>query len=752
MPSIVSCFCRRPAHLIFSLLPCATAVATAIVAAATPSHLDDKATSLRPASAPAYEPLLDHLVAPRRALDLGGIWTVTTTAIDAPPPAADGSGGSGANDHDWQPVLVPDRHADLMRAKDKRVWFRRTISLPRHDPARSHVLHFERVTDVCDIYVNGHHIGHNEDGWFPFTVNATTALRAGDNELLVGILSPAASRAPGNRPVGWSWYLPHYAGIPFPVHLETGSNIRITDIVVQPALAPAARLRTRVTLRNDSARPTPVTVTAATTDDAFRHTPQTLTLAPGTDATLTLDDPWPAPRLWQPHDPHLYTLTVSLSPPGSAPDTNPGSGPAQPAIDARNQRFGFREVRVEGHRLLLNNRPFLHRRNSIICYRPFHDATKIRDTFTLLRTRGYVGSRLHGAGNDRIARVADELGWLLTVESGINEPRGHEMSDAFWPAAEQHVFSLVRHFRNHPSVIYWSLSNEFGSNYMPSRHPKGPWVDAWLAQLGGKVMAFDPTRTVTFSGDLELGGRNRHGPAPTLSYHYPWQPFKPDNLIPLTAYWLEEGRKPWQGVAWDRTKPVLLSEDLHTPYALKPPHGMTQWAGDKPYDPALLPEATFAAYRMLAEGYYHAGLTAWNPWDTKENAAENPLYQLGQLMPDYLLATRETNRTFASGEHIRRTLAIHNQLFRDLDVTLTRELRVPGQPARKTQTRFPLHAGAMREETITLPLPPVTRPTTAEWHLALHDNNNGAHELTRRAFTWTIFPPAPATATRTSPG
>ena len=665
----------------------------------------------------AFAPLLDHVLLPRRTLDLGGLWDCVPESpeVTAPPPATAA----------WQPVLVPDQHA-FPNGGAQRLWFRRIFEIPAQWAGARLDVCFERVTDTAEVYLNGRRMGGDGNGHFPFRVDVTEAIRfGGKNALLVAVSHPRKTEAKGNKPIGWPWFYPKYAGIPFPVHLETRSAIRITDVFVQPRLVPTSALETAITIRNDSAAGARVRV-SGTAKDSFAHTMAETTVPAAGSVTVVLRDPWPNPVLWWPHRPHLYHLDCSLAIDGQT-------------VDAYRQRFGFRQFRVVGKDLTLNGRRFTHRRNSILPYWQRNTDSFLREYYAKLRQQGFVGTRIHGGAFQRLCRVADEVGWLITPESAINEPRGHGVADAFWAAGEDHLRSMVKLLRNHASVAYWSVSNEFGSNYMPTKHPDGPTVDAWLNRMGTMVEQLDPTRTVTFSGDLELGGRGKHGPAPTLSYHYAWQPFKLRNMVPTTSYWLDEGLVPWQGIVWDKKKPLILSEDLHPPYAFKPPHGMTQWAGDAAYDPDDgYHRAWFDAIRMLSEGYYHAQVAGWNPWATREaGTEEGTIYQFGQPMPDFLIATREQNHTFSAGESVSRTLHVYNELFEDLNCRLDRELLGPGGPLSQESESFHLAAGATWTTVAQFRMPSVKARQDLRWRLRLR---SGSRVLTERVYAFTVFP------------
>ncbi|MBQ8872365.1 MAG: glycoside hydrolase family 2, partial [Clostridia bacterium] len=49
------------------------------------------------------------------------------------------------------------------------------------------LLHFGAVDSICDLYVNGNHLGHHEGGYNAFSVDITTSLLETDNHLVVRV-------------------------------------------------------------------------------------------------------------------------------------------------------------------------------------------------------------------------------------------------------------------------------------------------------------------------------------------------------------------------------------------------------------------------------------------------------------------------------------------------------------------------------------------------------------------------------------
>lgn len=681
--------------------------------------------------------ILDHIAAPRMAQDLGGAWDCTAVSDIAALPAAAAV---------WRGATVPgrpDEHAKLYVGppdvrKQGRMWFRTRFTLSAADAARAVDLHCERVNDLCLVVVNGTRVAETSEAWSPVSVPLGAAVRAGENELLLGVAANGASGALGHRPMGIPWFHGHFTGIPLPVHIEAHDRLWIEEVAIETHLMGGSRLVARVTLRNDNIVPAEA-VLGGGTASGFRHTPRMVTVPAGGSVAVRLEDAWVQPRLWWPHDPHLQYLDLQLTQAGRT-------------VDALRTRFGFRELRTDGPDLLLNGVPFVQRRDSLITYHRFAWPAELDALLDGLRAHNYNAVRMHLGAMARVARRCDEVGMLVSPEAAICQPAGHQVEDDFWPAAGRHLDAFVRSMRNSPSVVLWCISNEFGAAYMPGDEKipagkrTGAQVDAWQMEQVRHLAVLDPTRLASASGAIGLGGLGSAGPAPALSLHYAWQPWKLGNQLPQSADWLVRGLKSWHGVAWDRSKPMLLSEDLFEPYCLKIPHGLSQWAGDAAYDPDSAVDAVRQAYVWFATGNYRARVALWNPWGIAGgpvDAIKQPLLaqlHATPLMPSYAIAWRGHERAFTAGTASDRTIEVHHRDLRALSAPLLAiDLRDGDAPLWSRRQAIELAPGRSLDLRLDVPIPPATTPRLLTAQLRLLD---GERELARAEQRWVVLPSA----------
>ena len=245
-------------------------------------------------------------------INLNGLWEYVLLPADQPAPRVYAG-----------PILVPYALESLLSGvqkallPDQKLWYRRTFPDPRLSfPAdRRVLLHFGAVDYECEAWLNGSRLGSHRGGYLPFTWDVTSALKDGENELVVSVWDPsdAGSQQRGKQvlqPKG-IWYTP-VSGIWQTVWLESVPEISIAALKLTPDLA-GRSLRVGVQIRG-----------AANAGglglelEAWSNGEKICAGAGWADTPLTLKIP--VPRAWGPADPHLYDLKVRLTRAGQALD------------------------------------------------------------------------------------------------------------------------------------------------------------------------------------------------------------------------------------------------------------------------------------------------------------------------------------------------------------------------------------------------------------------------------------------------
>ncbi|MEV0165108.1 AbfB domain-containing protein [Nonomuraea fuscirosea] len=399
--------------------------------------------------------------------NLNGLWQFAATGSITTPPTGQNLAGQ---------VLVPypiESGLSRVQRHEDRMWYRRTFTVPAAWSGRRVRLNFGAVSWESRVWVNGTSVGTHTGGYDPFGFDITPALRAGVNELIVGVYAPVdGAGAPigkQRRAPGGIFYTAH-SGIWQTVWMEPVDAASITrldtvpdvaagqlDLVVQAAGASGQQVRAEVMTGGTSGG----TVVGSATGAIGAH----------------LRVPVPNARLWTPDDPFLYDLRVTLT--GTGGDTVSGY-------------FGMRSVgkAVVGGvlRPTLNGR-FLYQLGTLDQgYWPDGISTAPTDAalrFDLEQQKalGFNTVRKHVKVEPaRWYYWADRLG-LMVWQDMPSMRTGVTPSTADRANFESELRRMIDHLRGITSIVQWVPFNEGWGEYDPAR----------IADL---VKSWDPSRLV----------------------------------------------------------------------------------------------------------------------------------------------------------------------------------------------------------------------------------------------------------------
>jgi len=212
-------------------------------------------------------------------------------------------------------VLVPypiESALSGIQRHEKYMYYRRLVTVPAGWSGRNVQLNFGAVTWEARVWVNGVAVGSHTGGFDPFSLNITSALRAGSNEIVVGVYSPVTD---DDIPIGKQrlnpggiWYTPA-SGIWQSVWLEPTNAARITRLDTVPNLAAGAL---DLTVQGAGISGQGVRAQVLTGGQVVGE----MTGSVGSALRI----PVPNARLWSPDDPFLYDLRVTLTGTGGGDD------------------------------------------------------------------------------------------------------------------------------------------------------------------------------------------------------------------------------------------------------------------------------------------------------------------------------------------------------------------------------------------------------------------------------------------------
>ncbi len=247
-----------------------------------------------------------------------------------------------------------------------------------------------------------------------------------------------------------------YGGVSRPVVLEQIGDIYIKFIHVTPYTQNGNwNAKVEVSLRNIDDTAHRVTVKTELAGKTLEWN-QVEVGAQG-DLILSADMVFEDVKVWAPESPNLYNVVTVISKDGEN-------------IDDLVDRFGFREVKIEGKKILFNGRTL---RIKGLCRHEDHPQFGCALPYSAIAADLEITKHL-GANSLRTAHYPnDEIFLDLCDEQGIlvweeNHARGLSLEDMqnpnFEPQAEEVIREMIPLHYNHPSIYIWGILNECASD------------------------------------------------------------------------------------------------------------------------------------------------------------------------------------------------------------------------------------------------------------------------------------------------
>jgi len=392
-------------------------------------------------------------------------------------------------------------------------WYARSFYVDEMLRGRLAWLVFKGAGYHAKVWLNGAYLGEHEGSYTQFRLNASSAVKFGDLNLLVVKIDnrPALDRLPpalsANR-TAFDFYL--YGGIHRPVYVEFTEREYVESVRVRTDHR--GWLSVNVKVSSGEAE-----VLIQLFDEK-----RDLLLSEKVgcrEGIATLDRRVEGVKPWSPDEPNLYTLRVSLLKGGKP-------------VDTVEERIGFRSVRVEGGRVYLNDRPvylkgFGRHEDYPGTGKHVPGAVLVRDFYLMKKLGANSFRTTHYPYSEEHLDLADEMGFLVILESTIclsgfpgllpnqEEARKWFKDPRILEKAKAAIREMVEEHGNRPSVIMYSVANE-----PPTYWEEAAWFVGDLIEYAKQL---DPSRPVTFaslahSRDKALG----YAGVISLNLYYGW--------------------------------------------------------------------------------------------------------------------------------------------------------------------------------------------------------------------------------------
>ena len=360
----------------------------------------------------------------RTQIDLGGWWEF-----------ASGHGDSQDFPQPETTLWVPGTWNSVARYWNYAgpAWYRRRFEVPSAGNLR---LSFGSVFHLSKVWLDGKLLGEHEGGYLPFAY-IVPGVNKGAHTLVVRVDNRLSDRTLPKKNVDWF----PYGGIDRPVYAEIVQPVFIERFHVIPA---GNRLAVKVLARNLG--PEAEAGLAFSVDGKELYVAKRR-ISPGA-STVEFEAVLNKPRRWSPRSPNLYSARVVLD------------------RDDQFTRFGVRDLRTEGTRILLNGeRLRLMGANRHEDHPDWGSAIPphlIRQDVEILKRMGANAVRAHYALPELFLDYCDQYGLIMLGEA----PAWQYSSDQLHsPEIQRKILSyleeMVARDMNHPSILTWSLGNEW---------------------------------------------------------------------------------------------------------------------------------------------------------------------------------------------------------------------------------------------------------------------------------------------------
>lgn len=429
-------------------------------------HSQSRYAAYEPGEHIAYEKPAKVMNVKNHVLDLNGKWSLQLSPRSK-----------------WVNITVPGEV--VMQGygvrHDEPVVYRREFHVPSDFRGNTAVLRFDGVYSYARLYVNNHFVREHRGGFTRWDTDISKYIKAGKkNEIRLEVIDPVEEISYA------SGYAHHpVLGILRDVSLMALPADNIVNLQVDAGLDSAfvngmLRLNFDYTGKSDAA----IAGKLLSTDGAkvFNFSKE---VTPGENGfSFDIKNP----QKWDAEHPRLYGLELSLV---SGGDT----------LCVIRKKVGFRTIKVEGNRLLVNGRPVKLRG---ACRHDIHPAlgratdaeTDLSDALLFKEANMNFVRTSHYPPNERFASICDSLGIYIECENAVCFVNTHRQKN-YAPGATQNdrafteqylgqTREMVSTFASHPSVLFWSIGNEstYGSNFQKSHD---------------LVRSLDSTRPVIFS-------------------------------------------------------------------------------------------------------------------------------------------------------------------------------------------------------------------------------------------------------------
>lgn len=522
---------------------------------------------------------------------------------------------------EWQEVVVPSslekQGVNIRRGEEYA--YKKSISIPQDFKNKRIILRFEGVTGTARAWINGNFLKEHYGGFNVWTCDITDFVSRGQEAFLtVGIVDEERENSTTSFNHGGIIRSVKLMAVPqnhltrFNVETDLDENYEHAEMKVwtRASFNQGEKVKVKATLKNPAGKIVDLQ------EDEIALTQE----QPEKIQSFKINNP----LKWDAEHPNLYTLRLELI------DNNK-------VVEVLTKKVGFREVEIQGNKMLVNGREVklrgAGRFDSDPHYGKYLSDEKALEEVRLLKDANlnYVRPSCYPATNAYLD-ACDSLGLYVQVENSVTFARGTQKDTAHTALYMDQMAEMIEEVRSHPSIIIYELANEtyWGIN---------------ITKTYEYARAEDPTRPVIYSWSQSVP-EGVDWPYEIFSYHYPdWDTdlgstgvavFNNDAVKPLpegmpvlhdefahgSSYYQQSlARDPGMRNFWGESIKVFWERMFTTDGCL----GGAMWAiiDDNAYGSWAFEWGAIDLWRRTRPEYWHMK-KAYSPVRITEKAFENP--------------------------------------------------------------------------------------------------------------------------------
>ncbi len=339
-------------------------------------------------------------------------------------------------------------------------WYRKTLELSQDDAGKQIYLDIDGAMSYASVWCNGQYVGGWPYGYASFRLDLTPYIKAGQkNVLAIRLDNPDDTSRwyPGSGIYRNVWLVKTS-----PVHVEQwGTFVRNQQVDSEIAVMEMGvnienhagkdvqvKLQTSVYLQGKDGRPVGEEVTQSMIKD--------IAIKKDSWSSARFQFKVDKPKLWDIDTPNCYVAVSRVFMDGKE-------------MDSYETPFGIRTIEfTHDQGFMLNGQKVAIKG---VCMH--HDLGALGAAFNevaaerQLRIMKEMGANAirtsHNPPAPELVALCDRMGLMMQLELADTWQKGKRKNDynlLFDDWSEADMRSLVRHYRNHPSVIMWSIGNE----------------------------------------------------------------------------------------------------------------------------------------------------------------------------------------------------------------------------------------------------------------------------------------------------